>query len=394
MNGNGSGQPNLDRVGRLALGVGVAALILCALEWRANPTQFFRSYLLGYMLWLAVALGSFGIVMLHHQVNGKWGYLLRRPLEAAAQTVWTLMVWLFIPFFFGLPRLYSWAQPATVAGEALPPFKSAYLSVPFWVGRTIGYFAAWVIFIYLLNRWSWRQDEQGDDDRRWLGKMKKLSAAGLVLYGFTVTFAVVDWIMSLEPQFFSTIYGMIYIVLPALAAMALATIVVRLLARYDPVSNVITPLDFNDFGNLLLVFVMLWAYLSFDQFLIIWAGNLQDEIPWYTSRAAGGWGAVALVLVLFHFAVPFVLLLSRDVKRRMTALSAVAALLLVMTWVDLFWLIVPAFHPAVPSLHWMDIVAPIGIGGLWVWRFTSQLKQRPFLPLHDPRFEGVYGHGE
>lgn len=389
MNSN-STHPDFDRVGRVALVIGVVGIILCALEWFRDPTQFFRSYMLGYLFWIAITLGCWAIVMLHHQVNGKWGFLLRRPLESGMRNLFPLMVVLFIPFFFGLPRLYHWAHPE--GAKALGAFTNAYLTTPFWVVRTVIYFAIWLVFIFLLGKWSVDQDRTADP--RLMGRMKMLSGPGLVLYGFTVTFAVVDWVMSLEPGFFSTIYGLIFMILPALAAMALVTIVAMLLSKYDPISNLITPLDFNDFGNLMLVFVMLWAYLSFDQFLIIWAGNLQDEIPWYTSRAFGGWGGIALVLVVFHFAVPFVLLLSRDVKRRMKLLSCVAGLLLIVTWFDLYWLVTPSFYPSKPVLHWMDVVAPIAIGGLWVWRFTVRLKRRPLLPLHDPRFEGVYSHAE
>jgi hypothetical protein len=273
-----------------------------------------------------------------------------------------------------------------MAANAFPPFKSFYLRTPFFVGRTVAYFAAWIILTYFLNKWSFEQDRTGEPGVT--DRLQFLSGPGLLIYGFTITYASVDWVMSLEPDFFSTIYGMMFMVAPALAAMAFMTVVAMLLARRKPLSDIISPSHFQDFGNLLLTFVMLWAYLSFSQFLIIWAGNLQDEIPWYTSRSTGGWAWVALFLILFHFAVPFLLLLSRDVKRRMRVLAMVAAALLVVGWVDLFWIVVPAFEPSGPRLQgvWMYLLAPIGIGGIWIATFIRQLKGKPLLPLHDPRF--------
>jgi hypothetical protein len=238
----------------------------------------------------------------------------------------------------------------------------------------------------LLNKWSSEQDRTADPALT--GRLQSLSGPGLVIYGFTATFAAVDWAMSLEPRWTSTIYGMMFMVAEGLGALAFVILVARLLARRKPLADVIAPSHFHDLGNLLLAFVMLWAYLAFSQFLIIWSGNLQDEISWYLSRASGGWAALALFLAVFHFAVPFLLLLSRDVKRRMQVLAVVAGGLVVMGLVDLFWVVAPAFDPAHagPRLHWMDLVAPVGVGGVWVAWFVWRLKGRPLLPLHDPRF--------
>jgi hypothetical protein len=278
-----------------------------------------------------------------------------------------------------------------MAALALPPFKRFYLKTPFFVGRAIVYFVAWILLAYFLNKWSQEQDRTGDP--RIVSRLQYLSGPGLVVYGFMVTYAGVDWVMSLESDFFSTIFGMILIVVPALVAMSFAVVVAALLARRKPLSDVLTYLHFNDYGNLLLTFIMLWAYLSFSQFLIIWAGNLQDEIPWYTTRATGGWAWVALLLILLGFAVPFVLLLSRDVKRRMQFLAGVALVLIVMDWVDLYWMVMPSFYPKGPHASWTDLAAPIGIGGVWIAMFVSRLKANPLLPLRDPRFEGVPSHG-
>lgn len=374
----------LDRVQRWSLIIGILALAACTLGAFSNWTGFLRAYLIAYLLWLLIALGCFAILMLHHMVGGNWGFVIRRTLEAGSKT-FPLMAILFIPLVFGHsdPNLYP-----PVTGHS---FKAFYLSPPFYFTRAVIYFASWIIIAYFLNKLTYHQDR--GPEHHILRKFSNLSAAGLLIYCATISWASFDWVMSLEPQFFSTIFGMIFIVMPALAAMAFAIVVTMLLARYKPLSDVVTTKHFNDLGNLLLTFIMLWAYLSFSQFLIIWAGNLQDENFWYTVRGTGEWMWIALFIILFHFAVPFVLLLNRPVKRHMKVLAAVGGFMIAMTWVDLYWFIVPAFYPLGPHISWMEIVAPFGIGGLWLSLFVRQLKNKPRLPLHDPRFEGVVQHG-
>ena len=383
-------QSAFDRVQGRALRIGALALALSVIGAYRDPTGFLRSYLVAYIFWLAIALGCFAIVMLHHMVGGNWGFMIRRTLEAGTRT-FPLLAVLFLPLLLNLHRLYSWARPEMAASLALPPFKRAYLSTPFFVGRTVVYFAAWLLLAYFLNKWSVEQDETGGAEVT--NRLQFLSAPGILIYGFTITYAAIDWVMSLDPGFFSTIFGMIFMVLPALTAMALAVVVAMLLSRHRPLLGLIEPGHFNDYGNLLLTFVMLWAYLAFDQFLIIWAGNLQDEIPWYMLRATGGWAGVGLLLIIFYWAVPFLLLLSRDVKRRPRVLAGVAVALIVMAWVYLYWMIVPAFYPKSPHLSATDVLMPIGLGGLWVAWFVWQLKGRPLLPLRDPRFAGAASLG-
>ena len=377
-------KPGLDRAQHLFLAVGVIALAACAYGAYSNWTGFLRAYLIAYMLWFLVGLGSLALLMLHHMVGGSWGYVIRRTLEASTRTI-PLLALFFIPLAIGHsnPQLYP-----VVKGSS---FKAIYLSPSFYFGRVIFYFAAWLIFAYFLNKLSSLQDQ--GTTHGLLKKFNNLSAVGLLIYCATISWASFDWVMSLEPKFFSTIFGMIFIIMPALAGMSFTIIVSMILAKHKPSSEVIDYKRFNDLGNILLTFVMLWAYLSFSQFLIIWAGNLQDENFWYTVRATGGWKWVALFIILFHFAVPFVLLLNRPVKRHMKALAFVGSGLLVMTWFDLYWFIMPAFYPLGPHINWMDIVAPLGIGGVWLAFFIRQLKARPRLPLHDPRFEGVVQHG-
>lgn len=384
----------LDQFQRRALVVGVAGVAICVLGAFFNLEQFFRSYLLAYVFWVGIALGCFAILMLQHMSGGAWGLVIRRVLESATRT-FPLLAVLFIPVAIGVRSIYIWAQPHAGDGnEALRhalDHKAPYLNVPFFVGRAVFYFAIWILLSYLLNKWSLEQDRTRH--RPLTTRLQGISGPGLVLYGFTVTFASIDWVMSLEPQWFSTIYGVLIMGGQGLSAMAFIIAVVVVLSRYKPLSEVIKPSHLHDLGKLMLAFLMLWAYFGFSQFLIIWSGNLPEEIPWYVRRLQTSWKWVGLALVLLQFALPFVLLLSRDLKRNSRTLVTVAVAVIVMRLVDLIWLTVPEFHEGAFRIHWMDLLMPIGVGGLWLAYFAYQLKQRPLLPMGDPYLEEALAHG-
>jgi hypothetical protein len=384
-------QPGLERLQQGSLLTGGLALALCGMGAYFDPGVYFRSYLVAYLFWVGLSLGCMAVVMLHHLTGGAWGFVIRRPLESGA-TTFPLMAVLIVPILLGLPRLYDWAGPEAGAGAVFGRFRHLYLNTSSFLLRTALYFGAWIALAYFLNKWSEEQDRTGEPSLS--ARLQALSGPGLVIYGLTVTFASVDWAMSLEPGWFSTIYGMIFMASQGLVAMAFGIVVVKALAARQPLSEIVSPSHFHDLGNLLLAFVMLWAYLAFSQFLIIWSGNLQDEIPWYVSRGTGRWGWLAVFLIVFHFAVPFLLLLSRDVKRRMRVLAAVAASLIVLSWVDIYWIVMPAFDfsRSGPHVRPMDFLALLGIGGIWMAWFVSRLKARPLIPLHDPRFAGVLNH--
>jgi hypothetical protein len=381
--------PFWDRVQQRALVVGAAGVVLCGVGVFSNPTQFFRSYLLAYLFWLSIPLGCLAILMLHHLVGGAWGAMIRRVLESGTRTL-PLLVLLFVPLLFGVHELYLWARPEVVANDPLLQRKTPYLNIPFFILRSAFYFVVWLAVSYLLNKWSLTQDRSGADpfERR----MRLLSGPGLVLYVLTATFAYVDWMMSLEPHWFSTIYGILVIVGQLLATLAFAVVVAALLVDAPPLSDVMSPAHFHDLGNLVLAFVMVWAYMAISQFLIIWSGNLPEEITWYLHRTQGGWEWVGLALILFYFALPFLLLLSRGIKQRVPLLAWVAAAILGMHVVDVFWLVVPAFQPTGFAVHWMDGAALMGIGGIWIAVFVWQLKGRPLLPVYDPGLLGVTPH--
>jgi hypothetical protein len=382
----------LDRFQKQMLALGAIALCLCGLFGVRNLEQFFHSYLLGYVFWVSVPLGCAAILMLHHLTGGWWGYPIRRLLEASTRT-FPLMAVLFVPVVLGMSHLYHWPGAASAEDDpaGVLKFKRAYLSPSFFTLRAVIYFGTWLLLAYLLNRWSREQDRAGEP--RLAKRLEGMSGPGLVLWGLTVTYSAIDWVMSLEPQWYSTIYGMVFMMVEMLVAMSFVIFVLRMLSGHEPVKDALSPGQFNDLGNLMLAFVMLWAYLSFSQFLIIWAGNLRDEIPWYKSRAFGGWGEVAVVLIVLHFAVPFFLLLQRGVKRRVRALSIVAGMMIALSLVDVYWLMVPAYQKG-PHVHPLDIFAVVGIGGVWIGTFLWQLKKWPLLPQQDPRFVGALEHGD
>lgn len=380
--------PQFDRLRTSALVAGIAGVLISVPGLFTNPTQFFRSYLLAFVFCIGVSLGCMALVMLHHLTGGGWGFLIRRVLEAGTRTLW-LMAILYVPLLFGLSHVYGWARPEAAS---IPVYqqKHFFLNTPFFYARSIIYFALWLGLAWLLNSWSARQDRPpAGSGPNYARRLEGIAGPGLILWGLAVTFSAIDWIMSLEPTWFSTIYGMMIMVAQVLSALAFAILVTRSLADREPLAQVSTPQRFNDLGNLLLTFVMLWAYLSFSQFLIIWSGNMPEEISWYMSRARGTWGVLAITLIIFHFAIPFLLLLSRGVKRAPRTLSIVAGALVGLTLLDMYWLVVPALEPAGPRVHWTNLTLVAGLGGLWLWAFFTQLEKLPLLPMYDPRLPEI-----
>ena len=371
----------LHRVQRVAVGVSAIALVVCVLAGFGNLTQFLRSYLVAYVFWVGGALGCLALLMIHHVTGGAWGVAIRRLLESGARTL-PMMAILFLPIAFGVRRLYEWAQPERVAQDPLLQHQALYLNVPFFLVRTALYFLAWSLVVRALTRWSLRQDASFDPVPG--QRMELISRGGLLLMGLTMTFAAIDWTMSLQPHWSSTIYGVIFMGGSALTAFAVVIPVVALLSVNPPVEGHVSNDQLSDLGKLLLAFVMLWAYFSLSQFLITWSGNLPEEITWYLARIQGGWQWVAIAIVFFQFVLPFVLLLSHRLKRRARSVAMVALMLIVIRFVDVFWLITPAFDPSRLSVHLLDLAAVLALGGFWVWLFVRQLEGRPLLPLRDP----------
>jgi hypothetical protein len=377
--------PVVRKISQRSLVVGVIfGLIAVALAF-VRPDEFYRAYLLGFMCWLGIALGSMAILMIRHLTGGGWGTVIRRILGAAMRTL-PLLALLFIPVIFGIHRIYIWAQPLSNIEdkhfrEHLEQITQSYLTVKGFVIRAAIYFAVWNVLSFLLSKWSKQSDRPEAPNNS--DRFKAVAGPGLILYGFTISFAAIDWIMSLDPSWISTIFGLLILIGEVLSAMCFAVVVERILFNYKPMSEMLKPDFVHDHGKWMLTFIMVWAYFSFSQWLIIWAGNLTSEITFYLRRLNGGWGWIGLVLVLFHFAIPFAILLSRPFKRNIRKLVSVAVLLLLMCYVDLFWIIEPNFSKTI-RITFSDVVVPIAIGGIWLWYFFRNLASLPLLPAFDP----------
>lgn len=379
---------------RLAGMVGVAALAAHGLGLWLRPDEFFRGYLVGYNFWLGIAVGSLAILMVHQLTGGAWGYLLRHVLQASVRTL-PLLVLLFVPLAFGLDHVYSWARPGTMADDSLLASKARYLNPQWFLLRAALYFAVWVVLGGLLNRWLARYELTGDP--RVARRSRLLSGPGLVLYWLAMTFAAIDWVMSLQPYWYSTMFPVVFGVGQLIVAYAFAVLVTMRFAGRPPVAEAATPQRMRDLGNLLLMLVMFWAYVAFSQFMLIWIGNLPDEIVWYAPRFSGAWLWVAVALVALQFGLPFLLLLLRKVKQTRPAMSAICLLLLATGLASLVWQVVPGFLPADLSARWPEIAtslwAVVGVGGVWLSVVLRQLGRQPVLPAHSPLFEERGQHG-
>lgn len=334
---------------------------------------FFQSYLLAYTFWLSIALGCLGLLLLHHQVGGRWGIPIRRLLEAGVGTL-PLLLALVVPLLFGLRTLYPWARPDALSDAALR-HKHAYLNAPFFIVRIAIYFALWMGLGFLLRRGSLQLDAA--PDLRPASRLHALSAPGLVIYVLSASFAMWDLTATLDPHWYSTIYGLLMIDAQALIALAFTVLMAVYVGYKPPLSEQLRSEHLHDLGNLLLAFLMLWAYLSFMQLLITWSGNLPDESRFYIPRLRGVYGRIGIGLLVFHFAVPFLGLLSRPIKRSRGALAALALLLLLGGVFDLFWLIAPGFKRSDGStLRALDAPLFLGIGALFVVCYLIRLRGR------------------
>lgn len=381
---------SVDRLRRRALAVGVAGVVASIAGALANPAQFYQSYLVQFIFWSGLGLGCLALMMVHHLSGGAWGLMIRRILEAGAKTL-PLMALSFVPLVIGAGHVYEWANPEAVARDPILQHKAVFLNTPFWVARTLGYFVVWSLMAFLLTRWSREQDStrQGVVDRRF----QRLSGPGLVVYGLTVSAASIDWMMSVDPHWFSTIYGFAMMAGQGLAALTFTVLVLSMLAKDQPMAGVVDGNRLHDLGKLTFAFVMLYAYLTFSQFLIIWSANLPEEIPWYIRRLSGGWQFLMIGLMLFHFALPFALLLSANIKKDMGRLKVIAGLLFVMRIFDTVFQVSPQFHETL-FVHWIDVTLTLGVGGIWLATFLWYLKGAPLLPVHDPSYkEALANHG-
>jgi hypothetical protein len=375
-----------------ALFVGLIASVASVAGAFLSPESFYSAYLSGYVFWLGLSLGCMAILMLHHLVGGAWSIVIRRILESGMMTL-PMMAILFLPILFNLPRLYYWARPG-ITDPKIVDIQESYLNFHGTLIRYIVYFVIWLGMAYFLNAWSTEQDTIAGQSTL---RFRALSGIGMVIYSLTISFAIIDWVMSLQARWISTIYGMIFIAGEALSALCFCVIVEHVLGKRKPMSEYLRSPQVHDHGKLIFAFVMVWTYFNFSQWLIIWAGNLPDEIPWFVRRINNGWGGVALFLVLFQFAVPFAILLSQQVKKQTDTLVRIAAWIFFMRMVDIYWHVEPGVSvtkdggrttvPFYPTFHlsWMHFTILAGIGGLWVAYFLHNLRARPMLPINAPQ---------
>jgi hypothetical protein len=378
----------LGRLQRPVLAVGILLLAASVAGAFFSPGDFFHGYLAGYLFWLGIALGSVVYLMIQYLTGGAWGVVTRRALEAASRTL-PLFAILFIPVAFGMGTLYDWAHHDIVQRERLLQHRSGYMNPVLFLVRAAIYLVVWMVFASFLNRWS-AEEEASPGTRR--SRLTKLSAGGLIVFLFSISFAAVDWAESLETRWASTIWGLLFIAAEGLTAMAFLIIVMTFLSRREPMSQVLKADHFHDFGKMLFANLMLWAYFAFCQYLIVWSENLTDEISYYITRTRTSWGWFAVVLIVLLFLIPMMLLLNRNLKRNVYLLSAVAAIIWVMSYLDQLWIVLPGYYKSGFRINWMDVTTPLGLGGVWLWAYLRELPRRPLIAASAPELEMALAH--
>jgi hypothetical protein len=376
-----------------ALVLGVLGAAATVAGFFVHRETFFQSYLIGYIYWLNITLGSLGLLMVGHLSGGRWAIVTRRVLEASVRML-PVMAVLFLPIAFDLAGLYEWARPEA-ASDHMIQTKAAYLNPTFFYVRAALYFVIWIGVGFTLANWSDKQDAApavppGPEDR----KFRVLSGPGVVLFMLTVTFMSVDWMMSLDPHWTSTIYGVLFVGSSGLSTLAFTIVVLARLSEAKPMSSLMTADRFHDLGKLMYAFVLLWAYFSVSQLIIVWSGNLPEEIPFYLRRFTGPWGWVSVAVLVLHFAVPFAFLLSSTIKRRPRLAARVALFILAMRAVEIAWLLAPMVrhgeHGGGPNF--VDFAAVAGLGLIWLPLYFRNLAARPVVPVHEPYLEDLL-HG-
>ncbi len=362
--------------------VGIAGLVLCAVSMLWNRSGAVQSYLFAYLYWFSFTIGCLGMLLMNNVVGGRWGIVTRRFSEAGIKTLLPMIV-LFIPILLGMKDLYSWTNGAVVQHDSILQHRAGYLNTPFFIIRTVIYFLVWVWLGYTLNRYSKKLEQTGE--QTWIDRMTRVSAPGLLLFTFLGSFAFIDWIMSIDPHWYSTVYAANILVGQVLQGFALVIIGIVLVSRKIPMEEYVTPQLLLDLGNMTFAFIILWAYHSLSQLIIVWPGNLPAEITWYLDRTRGGWNYFAIAIALLLFTLPFLLLLSRTRKKNPSGILRIAIIIVIAKAIDLFWTVEPSFRPQGAAVYWSDLFAFVGIGGIWLFVYLANLRGRSILPLHDPR---------
>jgi hypothetical protein len=385
----------LKRNSSIATFIGLAVLAMMVgvhFLTGGDMQQFLRSYLIGFWLWFGAGAACLLILMTQFLTGGAWGVMIRRQCEAGAKTLY-VMCFGFLPLLIWCQKLYWWTTPAGTADKVIQA-KALYLNVPFLWVRT-GIYAAFLIGItYLLTSLSKKEDETKSLSVS--AQLASYSAPGVLIFFILMTFCSIDFMMTLEPYWYSTIYGFMMIIGWVLTALAVIIANTTFLQKEEPMHHGLTPRHYHDLGKLLFAMVMLWAYLNFSQLIITWSGNLPTEIVWYIKRWNGGWGWVAMILLIGHFVLPFLLLISQPAKKNPAFIRVVACYLVVVHAVDVYSLVEPNFtswQKPQFTLSWLDIASPIAFGGLWLALFFRNLPGMPLLPLGAPALKKALNHG-
>jgi hypothetical protein len=366
-------QPILERVQRVLLIIAVVGVVLSLLGLAVDRSQFFQSYLAVYLWVLGLTLGTLGVSIIHYLAGGRWGAAVGDVLRSGASLTWLLPI-LFIPIVIGIPTLYPWANPATVAADPLLQHKAGWYSVVAWLVRAVIYFAAWILMSRYLDRWFKDWDKTGNPRLRWM--LRNLAGGGAVLLVMTVSFAMFDWVMSLEPDWSSTIFGLLLVAGFTLSGWAITINTLTRLRHWWPVNGFAAGQLWVDISSLMLANLIVWMYFSFSQFMLIWVENLNNEIPYFIRRMTNGWDMVALVVLLVQFAVTFLTLVQRGTRKSPVALMVVTTSMLLMRFVEMVWYVEPEFPPSSIINHWQDLALLMALGGIWGTLFVRQLRAR------------------
>jgi hypothetical protein len=354
----------------------------CAMLGAADPKQFFFSWLVAFLFFLSLALGALFFVLIQYATQGGWGIVLRRIGETIFATL-PVMAALFLPLLLGLRDLYSWSVPGAAEHDALLQWKAPYLNVPFFLIRAALYFGCWSFIALFYYRLSWGQDATGDPAVS--ARLRRLAGPAIIVLAVTQTFASIDWIMSLTPHWYSTIFGVYFFAGSFVGFIALLSVVAVAMRRAGLLDTVISAEHLQDIGKFLFAFTAFWAYIAFSQFFLIWYANLPEETIWYKARMEGSWMTVSLLLVAGHFVAPFFFLMGRTVKRKGATLAVGGAWLLAMHFVDLYWLVMPTLHPEGIRPSALDAAALVAIGGCFVAAAGWLMRRQALVPLRDPR---------
>lgn len=375
---------DLGRWQRIAWVAGAIGAVGTGAGYVLAPEHFFPSYLMAFFYWFSLAGGSLGLLLIHHLVAGHWGFVIQRPLEAAARTIPFAAI-LFVPVVIGIDKLYAgWIHPSPETAHVVHS-KAMYLNVPGFIGRAVVYFVLWTVLAYLLSKWSRLQDS-GQDAARQNEKMRTLAGPGLVLFILSITFAAIDWGMSLTPTWFSTMYGPQFMVGQFLSTFSFMALLMSRMEHRKPLQHALGHQQFHDLGNLMFASTILWSYMCIGEYIIIWSGNLYEETEWFLHRAHGGWKPISYALTLGQFLLPFLLLLNKPLKRHGRLLALIAVWILAFRYLAIFWQVAPTFRDH-PQVHWVDAATWLGVGGIWLGIFLGQLKRMHLLPEGDARLQ-------